>query len=96
MQKTTDPPVKRALYVNVWRKVLARELTAFFLENHIIPMQGPSFLPGIFTFTNLLSKFWQWTLDDDYQQHVDVIYLDFEKSFDKIPISHLIQKLLRS
>lgn len=40
--------------------------------------------------SNLLSCLSVWT--GHFNKNVDVIYLDFEKAFDKVPISRLLQK----
>lgn len=74
-------------------KIVVNELTTFFLDNHVIPPQQHGFLPHRSTVTNLLSKLQEWTQADDNKQPTDVIYLDFEKAFDKIPTDFLILKL---
>lgn len=74
-------------------KIVVKELTAFFLDAQIIPPEQHGFLPRRSTFTNLLTRLQQWTLADDDHQPVDVVYLDFEKAFDKILITSLIYKL---
>lgn len=74
-------------------KIIVKELTEFFLEAHIIPAEQHGFLPKKSTFTNLLTRLNQWTQADDNHEPIDVIYLDFEKAFDKIPIEYLIYKL---
>lgn len=75
------------------KKVVVREMTSFFLENNIIPANQHGFLPRRSTTTNLLTRLQKWTLADDNHQPIDVLYLDFEKAFDKIPINYLIYKL---
>lgn len=72
---------------------MARELTDFFLANQVIPPEQHGFLPRRSTTTNLLSRLQQWTLAHDIMQPTVVIYLDFEKAFDKIPTDYLICKL---
>lgn len=74
-------------------KIITKELTDFFLETHIIPEQQHGFVPRKSTFTNLLTRLNEWTRADDNQEPTDVIYLDFEKAFDKIPIEFLKYKL---
>lgn len=74
-------------------KVLVSEITTFLLENNIIPRSQHGFLPGRSTFTNLLSRFQEWTLANDRSEPVDVFYLDFEKAFDKVPFMRLKHKL---
>ena len=43
--------------------------------------------------TNLLETFESWTEDVDKGYSVDVIFLDFQKAFDKVPKKRLLQKL---
>ena len=43
--------------------------------------------------TNLLETFESWTEDVDKGYSVDVIFLDFQKAFDKVPKTRLLQKL---
>lgn len=74
-------------------KVIVRELTPFFLDTHVIPPEQHGFLPKRSTVTNLLVKLHSWTQADDSRQPTDVVYLDFERAFDKIPISSLLYKL---
>ena len=74
-------------------KIVVRELTSFFLENQVIPPEQHGFLPRKSTITNLLTRLHQWTLADDNNEPIDVLYLDFEKAFDKIPIGYLLYKL---
>lgn len=74
-------------------KIITRELTEFFILTHAIPDQQHGFLPRKSTFTNLLTRLNEWTLADDDQNPTDVIYLDFEKAFDKIPTKFLSYKL---
>ena len=74
-------------------KIISKELTDFFLEAHVVPAQQHGFLPGRSTFTNLLTRLNEWTMSDDDHQPIDVVYLDFQKAFDKIPIEYLIHKL---
>ena len=69
------------------------ELTNFFLEAQIVPPQQHDFLPKNSIFTNIKYRLQEWTLSDDIQEPVDIVYLDFEKAFDNIPIPYLLYKL---
>ena len=74
-------------------KIIARNLTDFFLNTSVIPVEQHGFLPGKSTFSNLLTRLNQWTIANCNHQPTDVVYLDFKKAFDKILIKFLIYKL---
>ena len=65
-----------------------------FLEKHnLIKDTQYGFLRGRSCLTNLLEyteKFSKWV---DDESSVDVIYLDFQKAFDKVPRQRLLIKL---
>lgn len=74
-------------------KPIAKELTSFLLGNNVIPNTQHGFLPQRSTVTNLLSCLNKWTQDVDGGRPVDVVYLDYEKAFDTVPIERLLYKL---
>lgn len=74
-------------------KIIAKTVTDFMLDNAIIPKSQHGFLPQRSTTSNLLSCFNDWSKMHDEGQPVDVIYLDFEKAFDKVSHKKLISKL---
>ena len=51
------------------------------------------FTNGRSCLTNLLETFESWTEDVDKGYSVDVIFLDFQKAFDKVPKKRLLQTL---
>lgn len=65
----------------------------FLLANNIIPSSQHIFLPGRSAFTNLLSKFLNWTLPDDRSERVYLYYVDFKRAFDRVPFEYLLHKL---
>lgn len=73
-------------------KIIVKELTSFLLEQQVIPDCQHGFLPGRSTFTNLLERFNRWTQMDDNKIPFDIVYLDFEKAFDKVPFRRLLLK----
>jgi Reverse transcriptase (RNA-dependent DNA polymerase)/Endonuclease-reverse transcriptase len=77
----------------VMEKIIAVELTEFLLNNNIIPDTQHGFLPKRSAVTNLLCCLNEWTQMHDDGQPIDVIYLDFEKAFDKVPHNKLLFKL---
>ena len=63
------------------------------MENNLIPSSQHRFLPKRSTTTNLLECLNDWTQNHDNGQPTDIIYLDYEKAFYKVPHSLLIAKL---
>lgn len=82
-----------SILCKIMEKLIARELTEFFNSHDIIPKQQHGFMPGRSTTSNLLKCMNDWTLEFDEGNSVDVLYIDFEKAFDKVPISSLLHKL---
>ena len=74
-------------------KIIVKELITFFLENNLLPSSQHGFLPKRSTATNLLECLNDWTQSHDNGQLTDIIYLHYEKAFDKVPHSLLIAKL---
>ena len=63
------------------------------LENNLNTPDQHGFTKGLSCLTNLLQPFQSWTEDVDQGDIVDVILLDFQKAFDKVPKKMLLQKL---
>ena len=51
------------------------------------------FCHGKSCFTNLIKSYNDWTLAVDEGWKVDILYLDYRKSFDSVPHIHLLRKL---
>ena len=64
-----------------------------FLENNLILPSQHGFLPNKSCPTNLLEFFEVATLAVDNNDPFDIVFLDFAKAFDKVPLSALIFKL---
>lgn len=79
--------------VKVMEIIISDSMIPFLLDNNVIPSQQHGFLPGRSTATNLLSCLNDWTLSFDKNEPVDVIYLDYSKAFDKVPLNRLVKKL---
>lgn len=79
--------------VKCMEKIITKELTQFFLANNVIPKNQHGFVPRRSTVSNLLLCTDQWTREFDDGNPVDVVYLDFEKAFDRVPIERLLLKL---
>ena len=63
------------------------------LENNLNTPDQHGFTKGRSCLTNLLEIIESWTEDVDQGDSVDVIFLDFQKAFDKVPKKRLLEKL---
>ena len=77
------------LMESIIRDAMVRHL----LENDLGTTAQHGFTNGRSCLTNLLETFESWTEDVDKGYSVDVIFLDFQKAFDKVPKKRLLQKL---
>lgn len=77
----------------VLEKIIVPELTSFLVSNHVIPSTQHGFLPQRSTSTNLIECLNLWTKDYDEGRPIDILYLDQEKAFDKVPLKRLSYKL---
>jgi ribonuclease P/MRP protein subunit RPP40 len=73
--------------------IIVDRLDSFTSEFAIIPKEQYGFTKGKPVETNLLSCLNDWSSLVDLGKSVDVVYLDFAKAFDKVPINLLITKL---
>lgn len=74
-------------------KIIVKHIRHFFTNHKIIPEQQHGFCPHRSTVSNLLACLSSWTKHFNKREPVDVIYLDYEKAFDKVPIRRLLHKL---
>ena len=65
----------------------------FLMKHKLINLSQHGFLKARSCLTNLLCFFEEITKWVDEGSPVDVIYLDFQKAFDKVPHQRLILKL---
>ena len=63
------------------------------LDNDLLKLSQHGFLPNRSCITNLLSFLEDVSLSLDSGHCIDVIYLDFQKAFDKVPLGRLMVKL---
>ena len=61
--------------------------------NNLYTPDHHGFTKGCSCLTHLLETFESWTEDLDQGNSVDVIFLDFQNTFDKVPKKRLLQKL---
>jgi Reverse transcriptase (RNA-dependent DNA polymerase)/Endonuclease-reverse transcriptase len=74
-------------------RIIVEELLVFLKEEALLPVEQHGFIPGRSVMTNLLVNLKGWTLEFDRGNPVDIIYLDFEKAFDRVPFGRLLLKL---
>jgi hypothetical protein len=79
--------------VKIMESIIVDRLDSFTSEFAIIPKEQYGFTKGKSVETNLLSCLNDWSSLVDLGKSVDVVYLDFAKAFDKVPINLLITKL---
>ncbi len=94
----TDPGNYRPVSLtSVCGKLLERiikdQVMAHLLENKVISDSQHGFMPGRSTTTNLLEFFELATQVIDGGDPFDIVFLDFAKAFDKVPIEPLLTKL---
>jgi hypothetical protein len=77
----------------LFEKVLVRQLLEFLRNKNVVPINQHGFIPGRSAITNLLTSCNQWTKLLDTGKTVDIVYLDFSKAFDRVPLSLLLHKL---
>ena len=63
------------------------------LKNNLNTPDQHGFTKGRSYLTHFLDTFESWTEDLDEGHSVDVILLDFQKAFDKVPKKRLLQEL---
>jgi len=64
-----------------------------FKDNNFFSQKQFGFIKGRSTVSQLLKMLDEWTEILEYGGHIDVVYTDFEKAFDKVPHKRLINKL---
>ncbi|KAJ8027731.1 RNA-directed DNA polymerase from mobile element jockey [Holothuria leucospilota] len=79
----------------VMESVIKDCLLKYLLDNGLLNLSQHGFLPSRSCVTNLLSFLEDVSLSLDCGHSVDVIYLDFSKAFDKVPLGRLMVKLHR-
>ena len=73
--------------------IIRDHMMDFLIQNKLINPSQHGFLKARSCLTNVLSFFEEITKWVDERSPVDVIYLDFQKAFDKVPHQRLILKL---
>lgn len=77
----------------VMESILTEYMASFLITEGVIPKEQHGFVKGRSTTTNLLSCVNDWSKALDDGEPTDVIYLDFSKAFDRVPVRRLLHKL---
>jgi hypothetical protein len=96
--KASDPNNYRPISLTcvcckILESLIKNHLLSHFLCNSIISKTQHGFLGRHSTTTNLIESLNDWTSSLENKTPVKVIYIDFEKAFDKVSIPKLISKL---
>jgi len=77
----------------VMEGIIKENLLSFLQDNKMINNDQHGFMRGRSCLTNLLETLESWTRALDEGFGLDVIYLDYKKAFDSVPIKRLLIKL---
>jgi ribonuclease P/MRP protein subunit RPP40 len=77
----------------VMESVLRDSIVDFLAQNELLRLSQHGFMRRRSTLTNLLEYLEKLTSMVDNGMAVDVVYLDFSKAFDKVPIQRLLKKI---
>ena len=77
----------------IQESIIRDHIMQHFLENRLFSNKQYGFIKGRSTSLQLLKLLDEWTRSLEEGGHIDVIYTDFEKAFDKVPHKRLLQKL---
>ncbi|EYC35206.1 hypothetical protein Y032_1116g3629 [Ancylostoma ceylanicum] len=84
-----------SIFARLFEKIMKRHIVEHLTEQQIIPKSQHGFWKGKSIETALLESTNDWTQALDEHNSVHVVYFDFSKAFDKIPIQKLLHKLYR-
>ena len=77
----------------IFESILKNHILQFLEVNSIVTKSQHGFLMKHSTTTNLLESLNDWSKSLEQKQSVKVLFVDFEKAFDKVSIPKLIHKL---
>jgi hypothetical protein len=77
----------------LFESVVKNHMLIYLLDNSIISKTQHGFLKSHSTTTNLIESLNNWTQMLENKKNVKVLYVDFEKAFDKVSIPKLLHKL---
>ncbi|XGW28640.1 hypothetical protein V3C99_008428 [Haemonchus contortus] len=82
-----------SLFCRIFEKIIKKKIELHLKEHDILPCCQHGFRKGKSTETQMLESLNEWTFAMDLKRSIDVIYLDFQKAFDKVPHDLLLLKL---
>ena len=63
-------------------------------SNNLISLDQDGFKSGRSCITQLMENVYDWVDSLEGKQSVDVVYLDYKKAFDSVPLERLLVKLM--
>jgi len=82
-----------SIVCKIMESIVTDNINKHFIDNNFFSQKQFGFIKGRSTVIQLLRMLDEWTEKLENGGHVDVVYTDFEKAFDKVPHKRLINKL---
>ena len=86
-------PISLTSIVSKIQEGIIKDIMKHMNDNNLFSEDQHGFLSGKSTITQLLECLDEWTNIIENKSECDVIYLDFKKAFDSVPINRLIEKI---
>lgn len=77
----------------VMKSILREHLLKHVMDTDILSKHQYGFISGRSTVIQMLTVVDEWTKAIDEGEEVDIIYMDFQKAFDRVPYQRLLRKL---
>jgi len=77
----------------IMEKIIRKKIMKHLTDNNILSNRQYGFITGRSTLLQLLTVLDMWTECLDRGSEVDVIFLDFQKAFDRVPHNRLLDKM---
>ena len=77
----------------MFESIVKNKIMSYFTVNNLFCVEQHGFRYMRSCETQLLTIIEHWTRCIDNGQNIDVVYLDFQKAFDKVPHNRLLSKL---
>jgi hypothetical protein len=87
------PIALTSVFSKIMERVIASEVSGYFLQHGFISKQQHGFLSKRSTVTNLVETLNDWTLAVNTRKSVTVAYIDYKKAFDTVCHNKLFVKL---